>query len=183
MSRNQLLEYGKIYHVYNRGINSCSIFYETTNYEHFLRLYSNHITPIAYTYAWVLMRNHFHFLVKIKEEKDVKAVVNLSGLKNLTGLQKPYQNFSNLFNAYTKAFNKRYERHGGLFERPFKRKLVSDSTYFNEIIEYIHNNPIHHGVVDKIEDYQWSSYIEPIRFPMDKNFQGNLLDTVSHWPG
>lgn len=178
MSNTEILEYGKIYHIYNRGINGCSIFYETTNYEHFLRLYSIHIAPIAYTYAWVLMRNHFHFLVKIKEEEDF---VNLTGFRNLSGLQKPHQSFSNLFNAYSKAFNKRYERHGALFERSFKRKLVSDSNYFFEILEYIQNNPIHHGVVDKIDDYQWSSFLEPVRFPIDKNYQENSQGTAFQW--
>jgi len=60
-----LLKQGQYYHIYNRGINSCDIFREATNYEHFLRLYDNHISPIANTMAWVLMKNHFQLLVEI----------------------------------------------------------------------------------------------------------------------
>ncbi len=70
---HQTLESGKYYHIYNRGINSCDIFRHDENYEHFLRLYDKYINPIAKTFAWVLMKNHFHFLVRIKEEKIIKC--------------------------------------------------------------------------------------------------------------
>lgn len=47
------LEFGKYYHIYNRGINSCNLFNETANYKYFLELYKEHINEIAETYAWV----------------------------------------------------------------------------------------------------------------------------------
>ena len=68
------LEYGKYYHVYNRGINSCELFSEKANYEYFLRLYDKYIPLIANTYAWCLMGNHFHLLVRIKEEKEIGLI-------------------------------------------------------------------------------------------------------------
>ena len=60
--------YGKYYHIFNRGINSCDLFRDADNYEYFLNLYDKYISPIADTYAWVLMPNHFHLLVRIKED-------------------------------------------------------------------------------------------------------------------
>jgi hypothetical protein len=53
-------------------------------------LYDKHISPIADTFAWVLMRNHFHLLVRIKEEEDIKNLEgllppNLTGFENLSG--------------------------------------------------------------------------------------------------
>ncbi|WP_423130326.1 transposase [Gaoshiqia sp. Z1-71] len=62
------LTYGHYYHIYNRGNNSCNIFREADNYEHFLELYDKYISPVADTFAWVLMPNHFHLLVRIKED-------------------------------------------------------------------------------------------------------------------
>ncbi len=59
------LEPGNFYHLYNRGINGCDLFRETTNYEHFFSLYVTHIEPVADTFAWVLMKNHFHFLIRV----------------------------------------------------------------------------------------------------------------------
>lgn len=144
----QPLEYGLYYHIYNRGINSDILFKEKTNYEYFLRLYDSHISPIAETYAWCLMKNHFHFLVRIKEHEEITAEKKIL----------PSQSFSNLFNAYTKAFNKSYNRHGALFERPFRRKQVNDNKYLQNLIVYIHNNPIHHKICQHPLEYPWSSY-------------------------
>ncbi len=146
---------GQFYHILNRGINGCNLFAKPTNYAHFMGLYEKYISPIAETYAWVLMPNHFHFLVRIREDKDLTGFENLSGLMN-----KPtHQHFSNLFNAYTKAFNKYTDRTGALFQRPFKRKLIDNVAYLKQVLVYIHQNPVHHGYCESPLDYRWSSYL------------------------
>ena len=156
------LEYGQFYHIYNRGINSCNLFYKNDNYEHFLHLYDKYISSVAETFAWVLMKNHFHLLVRIKMEEEISFPKNLRGFKNLEGLDRINKQFSNLFNAYTKAINKKYNRTGSLFEHPFKRiKVVSDSQ-LKYLVYYIHHNPIHHGFCDHFLDYPWSSYISMV---------------------
>lgn len=66
------LEDGNFYHIYNRGINSCNLFRDPENYEHFLDLYDKYISPVADAYAWVLMPNHFHLLIRIKENMVYK---------------------------------------------------------------------------------------------------------------
>lgn len=149
MQALQPLENGKYYHIYNRGINGEILFKEKINFEYFLGLYTNHIDPIAETYAWCLMNNHFHFLVRIKEFDETHTKKQIS----------PSQSFSNLFNAYTKSVNKKYNRHGALFERPFRRKEITDETYFQNVITYIHNNPVHHNICDHPLGYPWSSYV------------------------
>ena len=143
------LENGKYYHIYNRGINSDILFKENDNYNYFLKLYETHIDPIVETFAWCLMKNHFHFLIRIKEIEEITAEIKIL----------PSQSFSNLFNAYTKAFNKKYNRHGALFERPFRRKWVNYDSYFQNLIVYIHNNPVHHNICDNPLEYAWSSYL------------------------
>jgi REP element-mobilizing transposase RayT len=137
------LQSGNYYHIYNRGINSCNLFGEEANYHYFLLLYEKYINPIAETFAWVLMPNHFHLIIYIKDLSDTKE---------------PHHYFSNLFNAYTKAFNKRYHRHGALFERPFRRKQIDSDDYLKQVIIYTHNNPIHHAFTSHPLQYQWSSY-------------------------
>ncbi len=156
---------GKFYHIYNRGINGCDLFTENSNFEYFLNLYDKYITPAANTYAWVLMPNHFHFLVKIKEEANTlsgfhedKARLGF-GTSERAKLSNPSHQFSHLFNAYAQAFNKTYHRTGSLFEHPFKRKLIEDAEYFKTIVVYIHNNPVHHGFTQHAMDYPWSSYL------------------------
>jgi putative transposase len=149
MKTIQPLKNGKLYHIYNRGINSDVIFNENSNYEYFLKLYDKHIDPIAETFAWCLMKNHFHFLVRIKDVEKITTEKKIL----------PSQSFSNLFNAYTKAFNKSNHRHGRMFERPFKRKLIENESYFQNLITYIHNNPVHHNICEHPLEYPWSSYI------------------------
>ena len=160
------LEHDKFYHIYNRGINGENLFYEKANYIYFLKQYEKYINPIADTYAWCLMPNHFHFLIRIKEESEI----NLQDLPipvrvpnpdrdNLNILLKePAKYFSDLFNSYTQSINKKINRHGGLFERPFRRIWIDDEKYFKNLLIYIHNNPVHHDFTEEIVDYPWTSY-------------------------
>ncbi|WP_291117900.1 hypothetical protein [Flavobacterium sp. UBA6135] len=152
------LLHGHYYHIYNRGNNSSPIFFENENYYHFLRLYAKYIDPIAETYAWCLLKNHFHILVRIKEKNEI---IESDLTYNTTAKPKtiePYRQFSHLFNAYTQSINKRHQRTGSLFENKFERKMVTSENYFQQLIFYIHNNPVHHGLVKQMSLYPWSSF-------------------------
>jgi REP element-mobilizing transposase RayT len=131
------------YHIYNRGNNRENLFVETRNYAYFLDLYVRHIEPIAETFAYCLMKNHFHLLVQIKDGDNVLE---------------PSRCFSNLFNAYARAFNRSYGRTGALFQRPFSRIEVIDDRYFIALVVYIHRNPQKHGFVADFRDWPYSSY-------------------------
>ncbi|MFA5832804.1 MAG: transposase [Bacteroidota bacterium] len=149
-----MLEPEKYYHIYNRGNNRENIFKEEKNYSYFLKLYERHIDPVAETYAYCLMKNHFHLLVKIKEHLPS----NLPGFQNLEGDRNPSRAFSNLFNAYTKSINKMYHRTGSLFEKNFHRIEVTSDSYFSRLVQYIHFNPQHHGFCDDFRTYPYSSF-------------------------
>jgi REP element-mobilizing transposase RayT len=140
------LQPGMYYHIYNRGNNRENLFIETRNYPYFLTLYEKHIEPIADTYAYCLMRNHFHLLLRIKETSQVLKTCEVS------------QKFSNFFNAYAKAINKGYGRTGSLFEERFGRIPVTNTSYFETLIFYIHFNPQKHCFVADFRDWHWSSY-------------------------
>jgi putative transposase len=142
MNPKLVLEESRYYHIYNRGNNRCKLFYEERNYDYFLRLYVKYINLVAETYAWVLMGNHFHFLIKIKSD------LNIDGKKQ----------FSHLFNAYAQAINKSAGRTGALFEHPFERKEVTSDEYLRELIVYIHRNPQKHRFANYFKDYPWSSF-------------------------
>lgn len=74
MTSPAALQYGQYYHIYNRGNNQENLFREERNYRYFLKLYASYIEPIADTYAYCLLRNHFHLLVRIKtvEEQETR---------------------------------------------------------------------------------------------------------------
>lgn len=170
------INYGMFYHIYNCGINGCKIFREQSNYYHFLNLYEKYIDTVADTFSWVLMGNHFHFLVRIKEKDEIGfymsiesnnsseenrfKVISKSDKDYHIGLKQPVpvRHFSHLFNAYARYFNKKYGRHGALFDRPFRRKSINNEFYLRNLVKYIHNNAVHHGYCDHPMEYAWSSY-------------------------
>ncbi|MBF2708973.1 hypothetical protein [Flavobacterium soyangense] len=152
------LENGKYYHIYNRGNNGIDLFFDVENYNHFLRLYEKYIDPIAETFAWCLMKNHFHILVYIKETNEIDTTKLEYSSTEKPKMLSASKQFSNLFNAYTLAMNKRYNRTGSLFEKNFKRKVVASENYFQKLIFYIHNNPVHHKFTENILEYPWTSY-------------------------
>jgi len=197
---------GKFYHIYNCGINGMDLFRESGNYEHFLGLMDKYILPVAEIFAWVLMRNHFHLLVRINENiaykysladrdpkddswfgedkwetfdlspcqtnESVSKAIGIVNLPETFKIPNPNLHFSHLFNAYSKYFNKRYTRHGGLFERRFNLKHVGCVDYLKQMVLYIHNNPVHHKFCTHPVEYAWSSYltcisIKPTRLKRD----------------
>jgi putative transposase len=165
MQEADKIDYGQYYHIYNRGINSCDLFKDNHNYEYFLKLYDKYITSVADTYAWVLMPNHFHLLIRVKEEKEISnmEIDSPSRVSNPgRAINKASQQFSKLFNSYAQAYNKRYNRHGSLFEKNFKRKLIKNENYLKQILLYIHTNPVHHGFCEHPKEYIWSSYLSCI---------------------
>ncbi|MCX6120396.1 MAG: transposase [Ignavibacteriales bacterium] len=145
------LEQGKYYHIYNRGNNRENLFYENRNYDYFLQQYTKHIVPIAETFAYCLMKNHFHVLVRIKDDRLDKSqrLVKSSLVTN---------KFRNFFISYAKAINKAYGQTGALFQRPFGRREVTSNEYFAWLVHYIHFNPQKHGFVKNFQTYLYSSY-------------------------
>jgi len=149
MTKPQPLQHGVSYHIFNRGVNRCNLFTQASDYESFLKLYTRYIDPIAETFAYCLMRNHFHLFVRIK-------VVEAD--RNPATAPTPSQSFSNLFNAYTKVINPKYGRTGSLFAHPFHRLAVTTDAYFTQLVTYIHRNPQKHGFVDDFREWPYSSY-------------------------
>lgn len=162
----EALQIGRYYHIYNHANGDDNLFREAKNYPFFLSKYHLHIDPIAETIAWCLMPNHFHLLVRIKDEAALKQdFPKFKTLENLDEEEKQLQlsyllskQFSNLFSSYSQSFNKVYQRRGSLFLKNFKRKEVSEFSYLFQVIIYIHLNPVKHGFTKKPQDWEWSSY-------------------------
>ena len=167
MSTRTLLAPGNYYHIYNRGINSGQVFFEKQSYTLFLKLYAKYMFQVFDTYAYCLLGNHYHFLIKVKTIDEqlsfLKSEVNM-GLRdskipiNESLLKPPHQHFNNMQIAFTKSINKRFNRTGGLMEQPFHRKSIDNSTYLLNLTAYIHQNPQKHGLIKDFREWPWSSY-------------------------
>lgn len=170
-----LMNYNQIYHVYNHAIAFEDLFKDEFCYSIFLNRLTIHITPYADILAFCLMPNHFHLVVKIRSEDEVKAAagflynpVNRSDrLEFVKGkMQQLDKNpslffsrrFSDCFNSYSKTINKIYNRKGSLFIKNFKRKIVDSDSYLTHLIYYVHVNPVRHELRKNINQWQWCSY-------------------------
>lgn len=154
------LSYGKEFHIYNRGINSTELFIEVIDFSYFSDLFKKYISPVADTYSYCLMRNHFHFYVRIKAEDEIGFIQKKETDDRDFLVPKkfnPSRQFGHLFDSYSKGFNKKYSRTGKLFETPFRRIPVNNNEYAKELIRYIHFNPVEAGITKQPENYWWSS--------------------------
>jgi hypothetical protein len=81
------------YHIYNRANGNGKLFLSPENYRYFLEKYILYISPIADTFCYCLMPNHFHFLIRIREEQILADYFQqsgsaLTGLETLSGLDR-----------------------------------------------------------------------------------------------
>ncbi len=127
------------YHVYNRGASESQIFLDDADRRKFLTLFARHLDPSnndtktdggeyekyeVELVAYCLMGNHFHLL--LFQESDPMAITQL---------------MRSVATAYTMYFNRKYKRHGHLFQSIFKASRITDEAYLLHITRYIHMNP------------------------------------------
>lgn len=206
---------GEYYHLYNRGNSKQNIFLDKKDKEHFLKLlymcnsersicfrdttrnsYSfDRLNTLVFVGAFCLMLNHFHILVKEKDEGNISKFIQ------------------KVSTAYVMYFNKKYKRTGGLFEGKFKSQHVDNDRYLKYLFSYIHLNPVklinpnwkktgikNIPVVKKyLKNYFYSSYLDyidlnrpqskilsiqeyPKYFPSKNDFLVEIIDWLSITP-
>ena len=148
---SRLPSYTGVYHVILRGVNRQDIFESDKDYLKFLSLMERvafpvdetgmRIPPLLVIYAYCLMPNHVHLLVREQKCRVSDALKCISG-------------------TYAGYFNKKYEHVGHLFQDRFRSETVNDWEYFLTLMRYIHQNPVAGGLVREVEYYRWSSWRE-----------------------
>ena len=136
-----------IYHVMIRGINYRTIFGGEEDFKRHLKTLKDYEEKLNYTiYAYCLMGNHIHLLIKEGSEE----------------LGKIFQTIGASFVCW---YNLKYGRRGHLFQGRYKSEVVESDRCFLSVTRYIHQNPAKAGIIKNIEDYKWSSYREYIGEP------------------
>ena len=124
------------------GINHQSIFEDDEDYEKFIETLRSSKALSEYgIYAYCLMRNHFHLLLKVGKD-DLEMVV-----KRIAG-------------SYVYWYNLKYRRCGHLFQDRYKSEAVEDDPYLLTVIQYIHQNPIKAGLCNCVSEHKYSSFGE-----------------------
>lgn len=151
-----------IYHVVLRGINKQTIFEDEEDNELFLQTLNQYKKKSGYKIlAYCLMGNHVHVLMKTEDDPLGQC-------------------FRRIGASYVYWYNLKYYRVGHLFQDRFKSEVVETDDYLKAVIRYIHRNPIKAGIVNRLEDYTWSSYREYLGLSesthVDREFVLNLFN-------
>lgn len=190
-TRNIVFSKDEYYHIYNRGVEKKIIFKDDKDYEYFIRALYFSLSGEMYKQrelkdislsdysikkkvvsigAYVLMPNHFHLLVKVKDKKEFSTFMN------------------RLQTSYAMYFNNKYSRTGRLFQGTFKAQHVNTDEYLKYLYAYIHLNPIkkvnpawkldkkinNNKTVAYLGDFKYSSYIDYL--VKDGRDEANILD-------
>jgi len=166
------LEANKMFHIYNHAVGNDNFFNSNDNYSFFLLKLKQYLQNYIDIYAYCLMPNHFHFVIKVKSEKAI-----LNEMDRPTRFSKPRRSnksdksqtenfipniisrqFSHFFNSYAKAYNKENGRIGSLFKNRFNREPIEDEIYLKKVIIYTHNNPVEAGITEIASEWKYSSY-------------------------
>jgi REP element-mobilizing transposase RayT len=138
------LDHHAYYHIYNRTNAGERAFPKEDHYRYFLKKYRHELGRYLETIAYCLMPTHFHFLVRVSAEAPP--------LQGIGGV------FGKLLSSYTRALNRRLQRHGSLFQQHTKALHIDDERYLLAVLAYIHNNPVRAGLVEQPEQWLYSSY-------------------------
>ena len=144
MARPLRIEYpGAFYHVTSRGNQRKRIFTAKSDYHQFKKYLKQAQEKYGYLlHSYVQMSNHYHLLLRQDGDEPVGKLLQ------------------RIFNSYTKAFNKRYERKGTLFEGPYRAIHIDRESYLLHVCRYIHANPVKHRWVDHLDRWPYSNYHE-----------------------
>ncbi len=132
------------YHIFSRGNDKKNIYRMEADYNKFIFILEKLKHSYDHLlYGYCLMPNHFHLLIETRKIPISKIM-------------------SSLLTSYTMYFNKKYKRSGHLFQDRFRSLICEKENYFLTIARYIHLNPVKAGLVEKPEEYLWSSHNEYI---------------------
>ncbi len=151
-----------IYHVLLSGINKQTIFKDEEDNEQFLVTVNQFKKQSGYQLlAYCLMGNHIHLLMKTEGEALGQV-------------------FRRIGASFVYWYNRKYDRMGHLFQDRFKSEVVETDNYLLTCLRYIHQNPVKAGIVEDIESYVWSSYLEYLGIindhHVDKDYVLKLFD-------
>lgn len=146
MPRQPRLDYpGAIHHVMVRGIDGRDIFLDESGRNDFVeRAGALFLATATACFAWALIPNHWHLILR-------------------TGLKPLWRVMLKLLSGFARTFNARHQRRGYVFQDRYKAILVEDDDYLDELVRYVHLNPIRAGIVEDVEalaDYPWTGHAE-----------------------
>ncbi|MBD3421895.1 MAG: hypothetical protein GF398_17430 [Chitinivibrionales bacterium] len=142
-TKKRIIIPGGITHIMARGIDGKNIFPSDDDREYFLSLFSQALRQSGHLcYAWALMDTHYHLILRCSESPLARMMRVLNG-------------------KYARYYNRKYDRNGYLFQDRFKSIMSQDQKYLEELIRYVHLNPLRAGIcrtIEELDRYRWCGH-------------------------
>ncbi len=167
MARHQkdYFDHGGFYHIYNKTVTGRKLFETDSDYHDFWERYTKYFLPYFDTYAYCLVPNHYHFLVKVKDIEEIDVSLEKTNAAKKYSNGEESINFflenqlSRMLSGIAIKYNNRSGKVGALFKEGTKRvELKTESRVIYQLC-YIHHNVIHHHLGKNYGDWKYSSYI------------------------
>ena len=160
--KNEEFVSGSVFHLYNHAIDAYQLFYDDRDYDFFILSLNIQLEKIPCSvFAYCLMPNHFHLLIRQDSDKKLYKALNTA------------------FISYAKYFNKKYDRKGPIFRSPLQHIKVNNKTYLIQLCKYIHLNPVYADLVNEPHEWFYSNYLEWINKRESKLFTKEVFDLCS----
>ncbi len=165
------------YHIVCKSIDGLPLFHDIKDYSIFLERFKKFNHGFLDIWAYCLLLNHAHFIIKVKSAASIESYISellpeqrtktmisfLADTNNESLTDAVIERQMNSFLvSYANYINNKYNRKGGIFQKPFKRIQISSDGHLQQAIVYVHANAQKHGIVNDFKTYGYSSYNEAI---------------------
>ena len=159
--RPRVFEEGAVYHVYSRVTSGEQVFADPNETIEFVELVREVKQRDGWTvFAWCVLSNHYHLAL------GTSAVPLWRGMHRIQGL-------------FSRRFNRRHGRTGGLWQSRYQARLVTGQRYLDELILYIHLNPVRAGLVSDPLQYTFCGHRELMRRPVTRSLMWMTRSSAS----
>ena len=159
----------RFYHILNRGNNRETIFPQERNYFFFLERYKKYCASIFKTFAYALMPNHFHLVVQVRRQNEIESLIRNTSREGFKKYQEAElteeicgsyvtKELNHFFVSFSKAIIVQEKRTGSLLQKRFRHPEITNDEQLRNTIIYAHLNAVHHGFVEHVEDWRFTSY-------------------------
>ena len=161
----------RFYHIVCKSVDGILLFREHVDNHVFLQRFQQFTAPIFDVWSYCLLTNHTHHIVKVKSAANI--LENIKKQEDKTQAMTSFlsdQNNDLFFDAMTERqmnsflvsfanyTNNKYNRKGGLFQKPFRRIQITDDNHLQQAIIYVHANAQKHNIVKDFKDHTYNSY-------------------------
>lgn len=166
--------FNQFYHLLFRSIDGILLFNNEKHRGFFLEKFHRFTTNIFDLWAYSLLNNHVHFIIKVKLEEVIKLNLLKLSVEERTKpmirfLEKPDEtsfdevaerHINSFMVSYANTYNNLIERKGGVFQQPFRRSLIAEEAHLQQAVIYVHANAQKHQLVSDFKEHPYNSYRE-----------------------